>query len=60
MTAKEVCKALGISLSTLRRRIKTGELVPTPKKPGQKRAYRLEFRRVDVENILKNNDTEIH
>ena len=52
MTAREVCDALGISLSTLRRRIKTGELKPMPKAPGQKRAYRLKFLRVDVDKVL--------
>ncbi|WP_425430785.1 helix-turn-helix domain-containing protein [Candidatus Chloroploca asiatica] len=52
MTAKEVCDALGISLSTLRRRIKAGELRPMPKAPGQKRAHRLQFLRTDIESIL--------
>lgn len=52
MTTKEVCDTLGISLSTLRRRIKTGELKPVPKAPGQKRAYRLQFLRTDIERLL--------
>jgi len=53
MTTQEVCKVLGISLSTLRRRIKAGELKPVPKTPGQKRAYRLEFLQADIEGLLK-------
>lgn len=53
MTTQEVCKALGISLSTLRRRVKSGELKPIPKTPGQKRAYRLNFLYEDIEYLLK-------
>lgn len=53
MTTQEVCEALGISLSTLRRRVRTGELRPAPKAPGQKRAYRLRFLRADIERVLK-------
>lgn len=53
MTAQEACEALGISLSTLRRRISAGELTPMPKAPGQKRPYRLNFRRADVEALAK-------
>jgi len=53
MTTQEVCKVLGISLSTLRRRVKAGELKPVPKTPGQKRAYRLEFLQADIEGLLK-------
>lgn len=56
MTAQEVCDALGISLSTLRRRISSGELKPVPKAPGQKRAYRLSFFRADIEVLLKASD----
>ena len=52
MTTKEVCDTLGISLSTLRRRVRTGELKPVPKAPGQKRAYRLQFLRADIERLL--------
>ena len=53
MTTQEACDVLGISLSTLRRRVKSGELKPVPKAPGQKRAYRLNFLRDDIENLLK-------
>lgn len=53
MTTQEVCDALGISLSTLRRRVKSGELKPIPKAPGQKRAYRLHFLHADIECLLK-------
>jgi excisionase family DNA binding protein len=53
MTTQEVCNALGISLSTLRRRVKSGELKPIPKAPGQKRAYRLNFLHDDIEYFLK-------
>lgn len=53
MTAQEVCDALGISLSTLRRRVSSGELKPIPKAPGQKRAYRLNFLRADIDSLLK-------
>jgi excisionase family DNA binding protein len=53
MTTQEVCGALGISLSTLRRRIRSGELQPVPKAPGQKRAYRLNFLRANIEVLLK-------
>lgn len=52
MTTQEVCATLGISLSTLRRRVRTGELKPIPKAPGQKRAYRLQFLRADIERLL--------
>ncbi len=52
MTTQEVCAVLGISLSTLRRRVKAGELRPAPKSPGQKRAYRLQFLRADIERLL--------
>ncbi len=52
MTTQEVCGALGISLSTLRRRVKAGELKPVPKAPGQKRAYRLQFLRSDIERLV--------
>lgn len=57
MTTQEVCNALGISLSTLRRRVRSGELKPTAKAPGQKRAYRLNFLRADIEALL--NATEV-
>lgn len=53
MTTQEVCDALGISLSTLRRRVRSGELKPVPKAPGQKRAYRLNFLRANIEVLLK-------
>jgi excisionase family DNA binding protein len=53
MTTQEVCDALGISLSTLRRRVKSGELKPLPKAPGQKRAHRLNFLYDDIEYFLK-------
>ena len=53
MTTHEVCSTLGISLSTLRRRVKSGELKPIPKTPGQKRAYRLNFLHDDIEDLLK-------
>jgi len=53
MTTQEVCDALGISVSTLRRRVKSGELKPIPKAPGQKRAYRLNFLHDDIEYFLK-------
>jgi excisionase family DNA binding protein len=58
MTTREVCDALGISLSTLRRRIKSGELKPIPKAPGQKRAYRLNFLHTDIEVLLKTSKAE--
>lgn len=53
MTTRETCAALGISLSTLRRRVKSGEIKPVPKAPGQKRAYRLNFLRDDIEKLLE-------
>lgn len=52
MSTQEVCKALGISLSTLRRRVKAGELKPIPKTPGQKRVHRLAFLQSDIESLL--------
>lgn len=58
MTAQEVCDALGISLSTLRRRVSSGELKPVPKTPGQKRAYRLNFLRADIEALLKTSEVK--
>jgi excisionase family DNA binding protein len=58
MTTREVCDALGISLSTLRRRIKSGELKPIPKAPGQKRAYRLNFFYADIEVLLRTSKAE--
>ena len=51
MTSAEVCEALGISLRTLRRRVRDGELKPLPKAPGLKRAAALEFRKEDIEAI---------
>ena len=53
MTAQEVCKVLGISLSTLRRRVSSGDLQPLPKAPGQKRVHRLNFSRADVGKLLQ-------
>lgn len=53
MTTQEACDALGISLSTLRRRVRAGELKPIPKALGQKRAYRLELLYADIERLLK-------
>ena len=53
MTTREVCDALGISLSTLRRRVKSGELRPIPKARGQKRAHRLNFLVDDIEYFIK-------
>ena len=52
MTTQEVCDALGISLSILRRRVRAGELQPVPKATGQKRAYRLSFLRANIEVLL--------
>jgi predicted site-specific integrase-resolvase len=51
MTAKEACETLKISLMTLRRRMAAGEITPLPKNPAQKRAYRLFFRKEDVERL---------
>jgi excisionase family DNA binding protein len=56
MSTKEVCEVLGISLSTLRRRVRSGELKPLPKAPGQKRAHRLLFVRADIERMLSDID----
>ena len=58
LTTQEVCDVLGVSLSTLRRRIKSGELKPMPKAPGQKRPYRLNFLRADVEALVQKFESE--
>ncbi len=58
MSVQEVCEVLGISVSTLRRRVNAGELKPVEKSPGQKRAYRLNFLRTDIEELLKRSRQE--
>lgn len=51
MTAKQVCEELGISMVTLHRRIKSGELKPAPKPPLLRRHYRLLFERADIDRL---------
>jgi len=58
MITQEICDALGISLSTLRRRVRSGELQPAPQAPGQKRAYWLNFLRANIEVLLKASEVE--
>jgi len=43
MNTQEVCQILGISRSTLQRRVEDGEILPLPKKPGQKRNFPRRF-----------------
>jgi len=59
MITQEICDALGISLSTLRRRVRSGELQPAPQAPGQKRAYRLNFLRANTEILLNASGVEV-
>lgn len=43
MSTEEVCQILGISRATLQRRVQDGEILPLPKKPGQKRNFPRRF-----------------
>ena len=49
LTIKEVAAELGVSVETIRTRVRDGELVARPKPIGAKRVFRLEFDRATIE-----------
>jgi len=55
LNAQEMCEALGISMPTLRRRVKAGALHPIEKPKGLLRHHRLRFERAEIERYIKAN-----
>ena len=49
----EAAELLGMSVGTLRRRIKAGEILPLPVSPSLKKAVKYYFDRAYIEALIK-------
>lgn len=52
VTIEQAAEMLGISVGTLRRRVKDGVIKPLPTPPLLKQPRRLEFYRSDIQGLL--------
>jgi predicted site-specific integrase-resolvase len=52
LSSDEVARRLGVSVATLSRRVKSGQLIAVSKPPLLKRHHRLQFYRAEIEKHL--------